>query len=66
MGNCGGCSRTTTQDLDNPVLTKYDRVDQFEANLPFKNLYIDEYESLVMAVARIQKINHEYKPPLRK
>ena len=33
--------------------------------LPFHSLYIDEFESLVMAVAQVQKINNEYFPPLR-
>ena len=33
--------------------------------LPFSHLYIDEFESLVMAVAQIQKINNEYQPTLR-
>lgn len=45
-------------------MTKQERMDAFEESLPFNSLFIDEYESLVMAVARVQKINHEYEPAL--
>ena len=45
-------------------MTKQDRISNFEKWLPFRGLYIDEFESLVMAVAKVQKINNEYHPPL--
>ena len=63
MGNCGGCDRTNAPEQY--VVTKQDRIEQFEEMLPFRHLYIDEFESLVMAVAQIQKINNEYQPTLR-
>ena len=49
MGNCSGCSRTNAPEQ--VLVTKQDRIEQFEQMLPFRNLYIDEFESLVMAVA---------------
>ena len=62
MGNCGDCNRTSAPE--HIVVTKQDWISKFEADMPFKNLYIDEYESLVMAIAKVQKINNEYVPPL--
>ena len=62
MGNCSDCNRTNAPEQT--VMTKQDLVAKFEESLPFRNLYIDEYESLIMAVAKVQKINNEYVPPL--
>lgn len=54
MGNCGGCNRTNAPE--SYTLTKQERIERFEEEiLPFRSLYIDEFESLVMAVARIKK-----------
>ena len=64
MGNCGGCNRTNAPERESTILTKQDRLKLFEDSLPFRSLYIDEFESLVMAVTRIQKINNEYVPAL--
>ena len=61
--NCGGCTRTSAPETQ--VVTKQERVQVFEESLPFSALYIDEFESLVLAVAKVQKINDEYQPPLR-
>lgn len=64
MGNCGDCNRTRAPE-QNAVVTKQDFIRKFEEEfLPFRGLYIDEFESLVMAVAKVQKINGEYVPPL--
>lgn len=63
MGNCGGCNRTNAPE--HYTLTKQERIEKFEEMLPFRHLYIDEFESLVMAVAKIQKIDNEYQPSLR-
>ena len=46
-------------------MTKQDRIERFEKQMPFSTLYIDEFESLVMAVTKVQKIDDEYMPPLR-
>ena len=51
MGNCGGCNRTNAPE--HYTLTKQERIEKFEEMLPFRHLYIDEFESLVMAVAKI-------------
>ena len=64
MGNCGGCNRTNAP-APLQVVTKQDRIKEFEENLPFQSLFIDEFESLLMAVAQVQKINDEYQPNLR-
>ena len=45
-------------------MTKQDLISKFEEALPFKRLYIDEFEQVMMAAARIQKINQQYEPPL--
>ena len=66
MGNCGGCTRTTGPQMAAPTPTKQDRIQMFEQQLPFQMLYIDEFESLVMAVARVSKKNEQYYPPLHK
>ncbi len=64
MGNCGGCNRTNAPERQGNILTKQDRIKLFEDAIPFRSLYIDEFESLVLAVARVQKLNQEYVPPL--
>lgn len=64
MGNCGGCNRSNAPEQ--PVVTKQDRIQNFEKKLPFKSLFIDEFESLVLAVAKVSKVNNEYVPPLSK
>ena len=63
MGNCGPCTRANTLQ-NQPVPTKQDLIEQFEAALPFNALFIDEFEQIVMAAARIQKLNQQYEPPL--
>ena len=45
-------------------MTKQDLIAKFEEELPFRSLFIDEFEQLVMAAARVQKINQQYEPPL--
>ena len=64
MGNCGGCNRTNAPERGAAIMSKQDRVKIFEESLPFKSLYIDEYESLVLAVVKARKVNEEYVPPL--
>ena len=62
MGNCEPCTRANP--VDAPVMTKQDLISKFEEALPFKKLYIDEFEQVMMAAARVQKINQQYEPPL--
>lgn len=45
-------------------MTKQERIEAFEQSLPFANLYIDEFEQLVMAVAKIRKVDGVYSPSL--
>lgn len=63
MGNCEPCTRVNAIQ-NQPVLSKQDLIDKFESVLPFKSLFIDEYENIVLAAACIQKINKQYEPPL--
>lgn len=63
MGNCGACNCNRAVPAET-MMTKADRIEAFEESLPFQGLFIDEYESLLMAVAKVQKINHVYEPPL--
>lgn len=64
MGNCGNCPGTCGPQQQE-ILTKQDRIDNFEKALPFKALFIDEFECLILAAARIEKFNNEYSPPLK-
>ncbi len=61
MGNCNECNCTNLgEQRPAAVLTKQDRIDAFEKSLPFASLFIDDYEQLVMAVAKLRKINGIY------
>ena len=62
MGNCGGCTKTNAPERYSG--NKAERIHEFEENLPFTDLSIDDFENLVMAVGRFQKINGEFSPPL--
>ena len=39
-------------------------MEAFENSLPFASLYIDDFEQLVMAVAKVKKVNGVYQPEL--
>ena len=39
-------------------------MEAFESSLPFASLYIDDFEQLVMAVAKVKKVNGVYQPEL--
>ena len=63
-GNCGTtCSRNDIQDRQ--TLSRFDRMVDFEENLPFTKMNIDEFERFAMTAARI-KIEEDgiYNPPL--
>ena len=63
-GNCGtACSRNDVSERQ--CLSRFDRMVDFEENLPFCKLSIDEFEQLAMAAAKI-KITEDgmYNPPL--
>lgn len=61
--NCGACA-CDVQPGERRVITKFDRIHEFESNLPFHNLTVDQFESIVMSMCKIQKIDNEYVPPL--
>ena len=51
-GNCGTtCSRNDVTDRQ--TLSRFDRMVDFEENLPFTKMSIDDFERLALTAARI-------------
>ena len=63
-GACGtACSRSDPQERQ--CLSRFDRIVDFEDNLPFSKISVDEFERLALSAAKI-KIGEDglYYPPL--
>ena len=62
--NCGvTCTRGNPEERQ--CLSKLDRIVEFEENLPFTKISIDDFESLALSAAKIMKCEDGlYNPPL--
>ena len=62
--NCGvTCTRGSPEDRQ--CLSRLDRIDDFEENLAFSKISIDDFERLAMAASKIKKCEDGmYDPPL--
>ena len=62
--NCGtACTRGNAEERQ--CLSKLDRIVDFEENLPFTKINIDDFERLALAAAKVTKCEDGlYNPPL--
>ena len=58
--------RTNALEHRDTNLSNDERIVAFEAGLPFESLFIDDFERLVMTVAKVKKVNGIYEPRLSK
>lgn len=45
-------------------MTKFDRIQEFEEQLPFQKITLDQFEHLFLGACQVTKVGGEYVPPL--